>query len=213
MRNNLDNENSTNKKGAVNMFFSGVLILTLANILVKSMGLVSKIVLNTVVGSAGAGYYSSAYEIYAFLYIIATSGLPVALSIMISKCRAQGRLREARKIFNVAMLMFFVIARFKFEFSLKILKFGVVVYTGVLVLMFLKATSLGLNYMLSGGENGLWALLTLALGSLFFLLSDATIGVLMFGGQKKNRPLKIFNIVTYFAGQMLLASSILFIKI
>jgi hypothetical protein len=35
----------------------------------------------------------------------------------------------------------------------------------------------------------------------------------MFGGQKKNRPLKIFNIVTYFAGQMLLASSILFVNV
>ena len=120
------------------------------------------------------------------------------------------------EVLSLAVLLvscLFVFKRFKFEFSLKILKFGVVVYTGVLVVMFLKATSLGLNYMLSGGENGLWALLTLALGSLFFLLSDATIGVLMFGGQKKNRPLKIFNIVTYFAGQMLLASSILFIKI
>ena len=96
-------------KNAVNMFFSGVVVLTIANILVKSVGLILKIVLNTVVGSAGAGYYSSAYEIYTFLYIIATSGLPVALSIMISKCRAQGRLQEARKIFSVAMTLFFII--------------------------------------------------------------------------------------------------------
>ncbi len=105
----MEQKKSTTKKSAVNMFFSGVLILTLANILVKSVGLISKIVLNTIVGSAGAGYYSSAYEIYAFLYIIATSGLPVALSIMVSKCRAQGRLREARKIYNVATIMFLII--------------------------------------------------------------------------------------------------------
>lgn len=104
----MNQEKNTNKS-ATNLFFSGVLILTLANVLVKSMGLVSKIVLNTIVGSAGAGYYSSAYEIYAFLYIIATSGLPVALSIMVSKCRAQGRLKEARKIYNVAMVMFLII--------------------------------------------------------------------------------------------------------
>lgn len=109
MRNGLEIEKGTNKKSAVNMFFSGVIILTLANVLVKSMGLVSKIVLNTIVGSAGAGYYSSAYEIYAFLYIIATSGLPVALSIMISKCRAQGKLKEARKIYSVALFMFLII--------------------------------------------------------------------------------------------------------
>ncbi len=102
-------KNKTKSKNAVNMFFSGVVILTVANILVKSVGLISKIVLNTVVGSAGAGYYSSAYEIYAFLYIIATSGLPVALSIMVSRCRAQGRIKEARKIYNVAIVVFLII--------------------------------------------------------------------------------------------------------
>ena len=100
---------SKTPKSAMNMFFSGVVVLTIANILVKCVGLILKIVLNTVVGSVGAGYYSSAYEIYAFLYVIATSGLPVALSIMISKCRAQGKLKEARKIFNVAMILFFII--------------------------------------------------------------------------------------------------------
>lgn len=96
-------------KTSVNMFFSGVVILTIANVLVKAVGLISKIALNRIVGSIGAGYYSSAYEIYAFLYIISTSGLPLALSIMVSKCRARGRFREARKIFNVAIVVFLII--------------------------------------------------------------------------------------------------------
>ena len=100
---------ATSGKSAVNMFFSGVVILTIANVLVKAVGLISKIALNRVVGSIGAGYYSSAYEIYAFLYIISTSGLPVALSIMVSKCRARGRFKEAKKIFNVAIVLFLII--------------------------------------------------------------------------------------------------------
>ena len=103
--------------------------------------------------------------------------------------------------------------RFKFEFSMKALKIGVIIYSAVLCTMFLKATSLGVKFALSGGEYGAVAAIALTLGSLFFLLSDGTIGVLMFGGQKKNKPLKAFNIITYFAGQMLLASSILFINI
>ena len=102
---------------------------------------------------------------------------------------------------------------FKFEFSMKILKVGILVYSVILMTMFIKATSLGVNFMLSGVQNGVMALIVLSLGSLLFVLSDTTIGILMFGGQKKNRPLKIFNIVTYFAGQMLLASSILFVNI
>ncbi|MBQ7226561.1 MAG: polysaccharide biosynthesis protein [Clostridia bacterium] len=104
-----ESSNNTAKKSAVNMFFSGVVILTVANIMVKAVGLISKIALNRVVGSIGAGYYSSAYEIYAFLYIISTSGLPVALSIMVSRSRARGRFKEAKKIYNVAIVLFLII--------------------------------------------------------------------------------------------------------
>ncbi|MBR2296198.1 MAG: oligosaccharide flippase family protein, partial [Clostridia bacterium] len=86
-----------------------MLVLTIANFLVKAVGLISKIALNRVVGSIGAGYYSSAYEIYAYLYVISTAGLPVALSIMISKSRSKGRLLETKKIFNIAIILFLII--------------------------------------------------------------------------------------------------------
>lgn len=110
------------------------------------------------------------------------------------------------------VLAFVGAAKFKVEFSMKILKLGVAVYTAILITMFVKATALGIAYYKTGAENGLIALLVLLLGSLCFTLSDATIGLLMFAGKKKNKPLKVFNIVTYFAGQALLASSILFIN-
>ena len=116
-------------------------------------------------------------------------------------------------IISVLLILAFVgAAKFKVEFSMKILKLGVAVYTAILITMFVKATALGIAYYRTGAENGLIALLVLRLGSLCFTLSDATIGLLMFAGKKKNKPLKVFNIVTYFAGQALLASSILFIN-
>lgn len=102
------------QKSAKSLFFSGVIALTVANLLVKVVGLVSKIALNRVVGSIGAGYYSSAYEIYAYLYVISTAGLPVALSIMVSKSRSKGRLLETKKIFDIAIIMFVLIG---FAFS------------------------------------------------------------------------------------------------
>lgn len=107
---------------------------------------------------------------------------------------------------------FFAGKKFKINFSMKILKYGVLLYAVILITMFIKATVLGYNYYLTGADNGVIAFLILFTGSLFFLLSDATIAILMFGGQSKNKPLKVFNIVTYFAGQALLASSILFIN-
>ena len=97
------------KRSTASLFLSGVIILTIANVLVKTVGLISKIALNRVVGSVGAGYYSSAYEIYAFLHIISTTGLPVALSIMVSKSRARGRFKEAKKIFNMSFITFLII--------------------------------------------------------------------------------------------------------
>ncbi len=85
-------------------------------------------------------------------------------------------------------------------------------YFVILDIMFVKATVLGVNYLISGGAHGVIPLLVLSIGSLSFLLSDVVLGIIMFGGQKKNYPIKIFNIVTYFVAQVLLASSILFIK-
>ena len=115
------NKEKASPKSAVGMFFSGVFVLTFANILVKAVGLISKIVLNRVVGSVGAGYYSSAYEIYAYLYVISTSGLPVALSIMISKSRGKGRVKETNKIFDIA---FFVLLIIGVTFSLLMIVFS-----------------------------------------------------------------------------------------
>ena len=114
-------EQKTKSKSAVGLFFSGVFVLTLANVLVKAVGLISKIILNRVVGSVGAGYYSSAYEIYAYLYVISTSGLPVALSIMISKCRAKGKYKEAKRIYDLALALFLVIG---ITFSLLMIAFA-----------------------------------------------------------------------------------------
>lgn len=109
------------QKSVKNLFFSGVVVLTVANLLVKAVGLISKIALNRVVGSIGAGYYSSAYEIYAYLYVISTAGLPVALSIMVAKSRSKGRLLEAKKTFNLAMILFLVIG---FVFSVAMIIFS-----------------------------------------------------------------------------------------
>lgn len=102
--------------------------------------------------------------------------------------------------------------KFKIEFSTNFLKVAVGGYTLILITMFVKATALGIGYLLSGGEHGIWAVILLSLGAFGFMLSDASLGLILFGGQKGKKPLKVFNMVTYFAGQTMLASSILFIR-
>lgn len=112
----------------------------------------------------------------------------------------------------VLVVAFIIMKVIKMKMTPKIVAFGIWLYFIILTFMFTKATALGYHQWQSGVEGGILPFLVLTLGSFFFVLSDASLGVIIFGGQKKNYPLKIFNIITYFWGQIMLASSILFIN-
>ena len=71
-------------RGDTKTFLSGVCVLSLSTVLVKVLGLASKIPLIGKLGAEGMGYFNSAYEVYALLCVISTAGLPTALSILVS---------------------------------------------------------------------------------------------------------------------------------
>lgn len=85
-----------------NKFLSGVLTLTLSTVIVKIIGLVYKIPMLTLLGGEGMGYFNSAYEIYALLCAFATTGLPVAMSVIISSSDT----KKKDKIFKVSFALF-----------------------------------------------------------------------------------------------------------
>ncbi len=99
----------TTSKKSNNLFFSGVLILTLSNILIKVIGLTLKIPLHALLGDDGMAYYNTAYDIYVWLYMVSTQGLPVAVSIMIAESRSKGNFRESKRIFRITLALFVVI--------------------------------------------------------------------------------------------------------
>ena len=88
-------------------FFSGVLVLSLSAVIVKIIGLIYKIPMFKLLGSEGMGYFNSAYEIYALFCVIATAGLPVAMSVMISSSKDTER--RAGQILKVALGLFLVL--------------------------------------------------------------------------------------------------------
>jgi len=90
-----------NKKNA--SFVKGALILAVASIMVKVIGAIFRIPLTNLVGEYTMGLYSMAYRYYSILLTIATAGIPIAISKMISESRALGRHRETNKIFKTAM--------------------------------------------------------------------------------------------------------------
>ena len=109
--NNLTATNDTLKKQG-GRFMSGVAILTLSTAIVKVIGLLYKIPMIKVLGEEGMGYFNSAYELYTFFYIIATAGLPVAISIMIAKSLESGRRENVKKIYNVVFSILFLLGLF-----------------------------------------------------------------------------------------------------
>ena len=97
------------KKSVGRSFFSGVLILTAANLIVKVIGLLYKIPLTNMLGDEGMGYFNTAYQIYSYLYMFSTAGLPVAMSMMISRMNAEGRQADKRKLLLLTLCVFLTV--------------------------------------------------------------------------------------------------------
>ena len=80
----------------------GASILAIAGIIAKIMGAVFRLPLINWIGDTGMANYSPAYYIYAFLVILATSGLPVAISKLVSESLAVGNHYQANKVFKLS---------------------------------------------------------------------------------------------------------------
>ncbi len=148
-------------------FFSGVLALSLSAIIVKLIGLIYKIPMLRLLGSEGMGYFNSAYEIYALLCVISTSGLPVAMSVLISRKRG---LEE--RIFKVSMRLFLLLGAFGTAFML--------------------AFSYPLARFL-GSEKSFYCILAIAPTLLFICVSSAYRGY--FQGQSRMAPTALSQII------------------
>ncbi len=97
------------EKTAKKTFLSGFLLLSLSTVLVKAVGLLYKIPMLSYLGSVGMGYFNSAYEIYALFSVIATAGLPVALSVLISAAIAEENGAKVKRIYRTATAAFLII--------------------------------------------------------------------------------------------------------
>lgn len=84
----------------------GVIILMLASLFEKILGVIFKIPLYNLLGSTGMGYFNAAYSIFSTFYTISLTGFPIAVSIMISKSVSSGRVKEVKRIYTVALAVF-----------------------------------------------------------------------------------------------------------
>jgi len=134
-------------------------------------------------------------------------------------CWAIGRYFPGVRFFDIAetAAFFFVFGIAVLYAVLQKMKFGIALipitaYTAILILMFTKASSLGLRMVFATMQDAKLICALLMLGALLFVISDSLLGIMMFNGKKNSHPMKIVNIITYFAAQILLACTILFLK-
>ncbi|MFI3312525.1 MAG: polysaccharide biosynthesis protein [Eubacteriales bacterium] len=90
-------------------FLHGAAVLAIATAIVKLIGAFYKIPLQSIIGEAGYGYFTTAYDIYAVLLTLSTAGLPVAMSRMISASQAQGNNGQIKQIYRASLIVFLTI--------------------------------------------------------------------------------------------------------
>lgn len=90
-------------------FLTGAAILSLSTIIVKVIGMLYKLPLNQIIDSQGFAYFNKAYAIYTVLLVVSTTGLPVAMSRMVSEAQAQGNGKQMQRIFTTALTAYLTI--------------------------------------------------------------------------------------------------------
>jgi stage V sporulation protein B len=82
----------------------GTAILAIAALVARFLGVFQRIPLIALIHNQGLGSYGVAFNLYQNLLVIATAGIPSALSKLISETTALGKQQEADRIYRAALL-------------------------------------------------------------------------------------------------------------
>jgi stage V sporulation protein B len=95
------------RSGAIRMkkdtLLKGTIILASAALIARVLGVVQRIPLKHLLGDTGMATYGIAYNVYFVLLMIATAGIPSALSKMVSERMELGHIEEARRVYRAAI--------------------------------------------------------------------------------------------------------------
>lgn len=96
------------KEKKSNSFMKNVLMLMIAQVLIKVLGFVYRLVIINIegFGDTGNGYYSTGYQIYSLLLTLSSVGIPTVISKLVSERVAIGDHKGAHNIFKTALKVF-----------------------------------------------------------------------------------------------------------
>ena len=89
------------KKGS--SFIKQAAILAAASMIVRFIGFLYRVPMTAIIGDSGNAIYSAGYQVYNFLLILSSAGLPAAIGKMVSERLALKQYRNAHKVFQVSM--------------------------------------------------------------------------------------------------------------
>ncbi len=78
----------------------------IATVIVKIIGAIYKIPLYNILTPQGTAYFSTAYNVYLPIYVLATAGLPAAVARMVSAQYSTGNYKNIRRILKIALAFF-----------------------------------------------------------------------------------------------------------
>lgn len=91
-------------------FVLSAIILALGGFFAKAIGAIYKIPLTNILGSNGMGVYYLIFPIYSLIIVFCSSGISVALSVEVSKCRKIRHRYNEQKYLRVALIITFVMS-------------------------------------------------------------------------------------------------------
>ncbi len=104
-----NNESSSRK------VIKGAAIIGVSGVIVKILGACFRIPLTNWIGADGMSYYGYAYQIYGTLVILATAGVPVAISRLAAENIGLRQYKNAHRIFHVSLIMMAVLGLILFS--------------------------------------------------------------------------------------------------
>lgn len=102
------------KTGDKKSFLKGALILSLAGLLVRFMGVFFRVPLGNLLSLEAMSYYSAAYPIFAFFIAITTTGFPTAVASLIAEYKATGKTANIRVVQKASLIVMTSIGVFGF---------------------------------------------------------------------------------------------------
>lgn len=99
------------KQEKTHSFMGNVAIILFAQIMVKVLGLVYRMVITNIdgFGNTGNGFYNAGFQVYTVLLAISSVGIPNAIAKMVSERAALNDYRGAHRVFTSALRLFAVI--------------------------------------------------------------------------------------------------------